>query len=83
MSDSDEMTVQVRNIQVGDCVDLEDDPIFGKTDDEEFKVHPIVEFEYCEVMEIDQESPDCIVLYFDGMAAGYDPGQIMTIRKRA
>ena len=67
-------TIPVRDVRVGDLVDLEGDESLGH--------HPETPWEYAEVVEIEQESPSCIVLYFDSMAAGYDPGQIMTIKRR-
>jgi len=66
--------VKVRDLKVGDLVDLEGDEILGH--------HVETAYEYSEVIEIDQEKPDLIVLYFNGMAAGYDPDKVMIIKTR-
>lgn len=76
MSDNDDYEkVKASEIKVGDLVDIAKGP--------HFKDHPSAEFELAEVIEIAQESPDCICIEYTNVgAAGYDPDQILTIRKR-
>jgi hypothetical protein len=69
--EQDTRPVQVKDIRVGDLIDLQGDSALGH--------HPLTEYEFMEVIEIEKESPDCIVLYFNGMAAGYESNQVMMV----
>jgi len=60
--------IKVKDIQVGDKIDLESCP--------HLKTHTMAEFEFGRVCEIEHE-PDCIVLHFENIgdpsACGYSP----------
>lgn len=67
--------IKVKDLKVGDQVDLESCPFL--------KNQPNAEFTYAEVVEIVEESPTCIVVDYDsGGTAGYDPEQVLSIKKR-
>ena len=64
--------VKVKDLKVGDFIDLEGDRNLGH--------HISVEFEYSKVCEIINETDDCIVVAFDdGMTAGYGPEELMKV----
>lgn len=52
---------------VGDVVDLENDPYGDPRDANGEHVNPIIEFEYATVNFIERETPDCVVLGFEGI----------------
>jgi hypothetical protein len=69
--------IPVRELQEGDLVDLE------KLSCVDQDKHPIVCFELCEVLDIDQETDDCIAVSFEGVDRfGLHPDQIVYIQSR-
>lgn len=68
---TDGQLVAVRDIHVGDIVDLEGDAIAdpGYPDNQV----PAFEFEYMVVRTRDDETPDCIALGFDTDVYGFPP----------
>ena len=62
---------KVEDLQVGDLVDLQSCPYLNN--------QPSAEFEYAEVCEVQQETPGCVAVYYDGMAAGYPTGTILDV----
>ena len=64
--------VLVTALKVGDKVDLGSCPFLYK--------HPSAEFELAEVGEIRRETPDCVVVSYDGIdEVGYPPGTVLKV----
>lgn len=65
---------------VGDMIDLADDPIADK--DPESMNHLSFECEYATVCEIENESPGCIAIYFEGLDGyGFPPEHLFKFNK--
>lgn len=70
---------RVDMLKIGDRVDLEGDifadPCGGASDSASMgdSEHPEFAFEFQTVREIEQESADCICVYFDNFACGFPP----------
>lgn len=58
---------RVDELRPGDRVDLQNDPIADNGE------HPEFEFEFLEVAEIDCETPECTVVYFNNFTCGFPP----------
>jgi hypothetical protein len=65
------MTKMTKELQPGDLVDLQGDSVLGH--------HPEFQFELAEVVEIERETDDCYVVYFDNHAAGYAPDHVFKV----
>lgn len=60
--------VAVRDLKVGDMVDLQDDPYADKNH------NPFLECEYVIVAKIESETPDCVAVWFEGFdCVGFPP----------
>ena len=63
---------KVTAIKEGDRVDLSSCPYL--------KSHPSAEYEYAEVTEVERETPDCIVIYYEGIdGIGYPIDQELLV----
>lgn len=70
------MKRKISELEVGDLVDLEGDQ-FADPKHDNF----LFECEYQVVAEIETETPDCTVVYFDGGAFGFPPQHIVEVQK--
>jgi len=73
MSDETQQ-VAVRDLRPGDQVDLESCPYLNKD--------PLAEYEYAVVDEVEEETPNCLVVHYTEHCAAYSPDTVLTIKKR-
>ena len=59
------MKKRAADLMPGDLVDLEDDPFADNGE------HPEFEFEFCEVIDVERETPDCVRVDFDNYSCGF------------
>jgi LmbE family N-acetylglucosaminyl deacetylase len=69
------MKKRIDELQIGDLVDLEGDS-FADPDRDPAKGF---EFQYAKVEEIDRETPDCVVVWFDNDVVGFPPDHMVEI----
>ena len=63
---------KAKDIKVGDMVDLSSCPYLNK--------HASADFEYAEVVEVEQETPNCTRISYDGIdSVGYKPDQELVV----
>lgn len=67
----------VADLQEGDLVDLEGDPYADPRRD-----HPEFEFEYQEVLTVEQETPECVAVGFDFDVIGFPTNHVLTVMER-
>ena len=71
------MDIQVRQLRIGDLVDLEGD---GFADPQ--RKHTQFESELAEVVAIENETPGCIAVSFEGFdTVGFPPDHFVRVRK--
>lgn len=79
MSREDPMMIRARDIREGDVLDLEGDPFA----DCPLRDHTnTFEFEYQEVHEVTEETPNCILIGGDGWLVGFPPDHRIAVVKR-
>ena len=72
------MRVQIRDLQIGDRVDLENDRYANPNID-----HPLYEFEMAVVSDVAPETPTCTAVTFeDGTQVGFPPNWYVEIDTR-
>lgn len=65
-------TKKVEDLVIGDKVDLESCP--------HLKDHPTAQFEYAEVVHVERETPDCVVIGYEGIDhIGYKVGTLLAV----
>ena len=71
------MLKRISELVPGDLVDLEGD----KYADTDPYAHwrGVIEFEYQQVLEIENETPTCICVYFDGITVGFPPEHTVNV----
>jgi hypothetical protein len=71
-----EMTVAVKDLRIGDAVDLEGDPYADPNQE-----NPALECEYQQVYSVERETGDCVAVGFDGFdIVGFPPDHLVTVR---
>lgn len=71
-----ENTKKVEDLIEGDLVDLSSCPFL--------KNHPSATFEYAQVVLVEQETPDCVVIGYEGVDhVGYKVGTVLTVSASA
>jgi hypothetical protein len=70
--------IKVRDLRVGDRVDLEKDPFADPRSD-----NPSFSFEYALVMDVEAETSTCVCVYIDGVDAfGFPPDHEIILAHR-
>lgn len=64
----------VKELKPGDRVDLEGDPYADRKHN-----HPEYEFEFAVVVEVTQETPNCIVVEFDMGTVAFPPTHLVEV----
>lgn len=68
------MKTSVLDLRVGDLVDLESCPYLWD--------HPMAKFDYGVVYQVGHETPECVVVWYEGIdAVGYPTGTILEVRE--